>query len=267
MLRNFSKTSMNKENTTLNILKENYNNFKNDEPNIFLQKNHSISFIEVRKNMLNWIIFLCEKLNFHTETLFRSVTIFDLYMSRRDENYSQNELNLITIACLSLSTKIEEINCNYISFLNEKVLNTPNEHIFSNKDLTRMEFKILKELNFKIIYSTPFDFLETYIAVFSNILNQKKYSNNNIFPKCLISKIKTLTIDLIKNNIVNEIFMINSYSNFAYICFIQVVTRINKIITLEFNKIIFGFNCNYVNENDKNEKNNIPVNILALRSL
>ena len=91
-------------------------------------------------------------------------------MSRRDENYSQNELNLITIACLSLSTKIEEINCNYISFFNEKVLNPPNEHIYSNIDLTKMEFKILKELNYKIIYSTPFDFLEIYTEIFKNIL-------------------------------------------------------------------------------------------------
>ena len=267
MLRNFSKTSMNKENTTLNILKENYNNFKNDEPNIFLQKNHSISFIEVRKNMLNWIIFLCEKLNFHTETLFRSVTIFDLYMSRRDENYSQNELNLITIACLSLSTKIEEINCNYISFFNEKVLNPPNEHIYNNIDLTKMEFKILKELNYKIIYSTPFDFLEIYTEIFKNILNQNKNLNNDNFPKDYIINVKILAINLIKDNIVNEIFMKNTYSDFAYICFIQVITQINKIIPLEFNKIVFGFNNSCVNGNDKNEENNIPVNMLTLRTL
>ena len=51
---------------------------------------------------------------------------------------TQEKLNLITIACLSLSTKLEEINCNYITFLNEKVLNSPNSNIFTNKDLTKM---------------------------------------------------------------------------------------------------------------------------------
>ena len=180
MSSNFSRISTNKEKTALNILNENFNNFKNDEPTILFNKNHSSSFIEIRKNMLNWVIFLCQKLHFKTQTLFRSVTIFDLYMANKDENYSQNELNLITIACLSLSTKIEEINCNYISFFNEKVLNPPNEHIYNNIDLTKMEFKILKELNYKIIYSTPFDFLEIYTEIFKNILNQNKNELNKL---------------------------------------------------------------------------------------
>ena len=59
--------------------------------------------------------------------------------TKLDKDY----LSLIAIACLSLATKLEEINCNYISFLNEKVLNSPNSQIFTNKDLTNMEFKIL----------------------------------------------------------------------------------------------------------------------------
>ena len=267
MSSNFSRISTNKEKTALNILNENFNNFKNDEPTILFNKNHSSSFIEIRKNMLNWVIFLCQKLHFKTQTLFRSVTIFDLYMANKDENYSQKELNLITIACLSLSTKIEEINCNYISFFNEKVLNPPNEHIYNNIDLTKMEFKILKELNYKIIYSTPFDFLEIYTEIFKNILNQNKHLNNDNFPKDYITNVKNLAINLIKDNIVNEIFMRNTYSDFAYICFIQVITQINKIIPLEFNKIVFGFNNSCVNGNDKNEENNIPVNMLTLRTL
>ena len=218
--------------------------------------------------MLNWLIFLCEKLNFNVQTLFRSITIFDLYMTAKYENYSQNELNLIAIACLSLSTKIEEINCNYISFLNEKVLNTPNEHIYTNKDLTKMEFKILKELNYKIIYSTPFDFLEVYIEILRNVLNQKKNTNNNNnVSEDLITTIKNLAINLLKNNVVNEVFMENTYSSFAYICFIQVITQFYKIIPLEFNEILFGFNCNCDMKNDKNEKSSIPVNMLTLRSL
>ena len=94
-------------------------------------------------------------------------------------------LNLITIACLSLATKFEEINCNYISFLNEKVLNTPNEKIFTNNDLTNMEFQILKALQYNKMFSTPLDFLEIYLDVFTNAFgtNDSQIINYQYYKK------------------------------------------------------------------------------------
>ena len=134
----------------LSDLKETFSNFKEDEA---LPKNPSeylLSIDGARANMVDWLSFLCSKLNFSEQTLFRSVSIFDEYISKLtiDEasQIDQKYLNLITITCLSLATKLEEINCNYISFLNDKVLNSPNSKMFTNNDLTNMEFQILKEL-------------------------------------------------------------------------------------------------------------------------
>ena len=257
MLANFEKNPMNAiSNNTLNLLKQNFANFKQEEPIPTNQMGNTASFFELRSSMSNWLKFLCEKLNFNPKTFFRSITIFDLYLNRfiqNNEKLSQNELNLITVACLSLSTKMEEINCNYITFLNEKVLNKPNEQIYTNKDLTKMEFQILKELNYKILYATPIDFLEIYIEIFKNIIG----NNNEKF----LENIKQLAISLMINNVNNEMFINNAYSNFAYICFVQVITHLNilvPLVALEIEKIIFAFNYQHINGNIKenDEKKN-----------
>ena len=105
------------------------------------------------------------------------------------------KLNLITISCLSLATKLEEVNCNYIAFLNEKVLNTPNAKIFTNNDLTNMEFQILKLLQYNTMFSTPLDFLEIYLDIFANAFGTNDSQ--------IISQIKILAINIMKNNINN----------------------------------------------------------------
>ena len=237
-------------NNNLTIIKENYINFKEEEAAPIKPSEYVISIDEARVNMVNWLSFLCAKLNFTEQTLFRSVSIFDQYMSKvsLDEviNLDQNNLNIITIACLSLSTKLEEINCNYISFLNEKVLNAPNSKVFSNKDLTKMELSILKTLKYKTKYSTPLDFLDIYIAIFNNALG----INNSMMNIQLISQIKAISINIMKNNIINEIYITNSSSHFAYLCFIQALKQISKTNSInnkQLEKSILIFNYHFSN--------------------
>ena len=99
--------------------------------------------------MVKWLCFLCDTLNFNIQTLLRSVNIFDKFISVSDlfenDDLTQEKMNLITVACLSLGTKLEEINCNYVKFFTDKVLNLPDCQIFSIKDLTQMEMTILKK--------------------------------------------------------------------------------------------------------------------------
>ena len=165
--------SFNRNSFDLSDLKETFTNFKEDEATPKNPSEYLISIEGARANMVNWLSFLCSKLNFSDQTLFRSVSIFDEYISKLTiddaSQINQQYLNLITIACLSLATKLEEINCNYISFLNEKVLNTPNAKIFTNNDLTNMEFQILKLLQYNTMFSTPLDFLEIYLDIFTNV--------------------------------------------------------------------------------------------------
>jgi hypothetical protein len=237
--------SFNNTNNNLLILKENFLNYKEEESSPINPSEYIISIDVWRANMVNWLSFLCNKLNFTEQTLFRSVSLFDQYISQISNeqalNLTQEKLSLITIACLSLSTKLEEINCNYISFLNEKVLNSQNSKQFSNNDLTKMEFTILKALKYKIIYSTPLDFIEIYLKIFSNFLK----NNNSFINPEILSNIRGLSINIMKNNINNENYLINTASHFSYLCFIQALNQLSIMNYFSFKqleKTIFIFN-------------------------
>ena len=242
--------SFNINNINLSDLKETFTNLKEDEAS---PKNPSVYFISIdgaRSNIVDWLSFLCSKLNFSDQTLFRSVSIFDEYISKLTINDSskinQQYLNLIAIACLSLATKLEEINCNYISFLNEKVLNSPNSKIFTSNDLINMEFQILKALQYNTMFSTPLDFIEIYLDIFRNVLG----SNNSMINNQIISDIKILAFNLVKSNIKNVMYLSNSSSHLAYLCFVQALNQVsmmNSFHSKQLQKSIFTFNVQFSN--------------------
>ena len=232
-------------NGSLSSIKENFDNFKEQELAPINLEDYKISIDDSRSVLISWLSFLCSKLNFTEQSLFRCVSIFDQYISRisKEEasNLDKDYLSLVAIACLSLATKLEEINCNYVKFLNEKVLNSPNSKVYTIKDLTTMELKILKALKYKTIYSTPLDFIEIYIEIFKSVLGNNRTQVN---PQ-IIAQIKNYSINLVKNNINNEIYLTYSTSQLAYACFIQVLTQtnlINLINMKQFEKSFYSFN-------------------------
>ena len=238
--------SFNRNSFDLSDLKETFTNFKEDEASPKNPSEYLISIEGARANRVDWLSFLCSKLNFSDQTLFRSVSIFDEYISKLTiddaSKINQQYLNLITIACLSLATKLEEINCNYISFLNEKVLNAPNAKIFTNNDLTNMEFQILKALQYNTMFSTPLDFLEIYLDIFINAFGTNDFQ--------IISQIKVLAINIMKNNINNVMYLSNSSSHFSYLIFIQALKQVSMMNSFNFKQLqksIFTFNVQFSN--------------------
>ena len=253
----------------INELRESFFNYKKNEPSIIEPINYSISLNEIRPQLINWLIFLCDNLNFSIQTLYRSVIIFDQFISKnKNFTLTQETLNLITISCLSLGTKIEEVNCNYTSFFTEKVLNTPQYEIYKKSDLTKMEFEILKKLNFKTLYSTSVDFSLIYLELF------KFYCNKNEF---LYENFKQIYENQLKSFLLNDMFITMSQSEIAYIAFSNSFNYlgINIIVLRNIENIILGLYNNYNYNSNKREENkcfdNIKIgnkcNFLALRSL
>ena len=251
---------MNKLNIQIaNEIRDNYNNYKQNEAPIIEPINYPISLSEVRPQLINWLIFLCDNLNFSIQTLYRSVIIFDQYISKKKNViFTQEKLKLITIASLSLGTKLEEINCNYTSFFTENVLNNPQCQIYKKSDLTKMEFDILKTLNFKTLYSSAVDFSLVYLEIF------KLYCNRNYF---LCENFRQVNEAHLKNYLLNDMFITMSQSEIAYLVFVNSFNYmgINTIILKNIETIVLG---SFI-ENSENKKfiNNMNNHFLALSSL
>ncbi len=252
--------SMNKLNIHFaNEIRDNYNNYKQNEAPIIEPINYPISLSEVRPQLINWLIFLCDNLNFSIQTLYRSVIIFDQYISKKKNViFTEDKLKLIAISSLSLGTKLEEINCNYTSFFTEKVLNSPQCEIYKKSDLTKMEFDILKSLNFKTLYSSAVDFSLVYLEIF------KLYCNRNYF---LCENFRQVNEAHLKNYLLNDMFITMSQSEIAYLVFVNSFNYmgINTIILKNIETIVLG---SFI-ENSETKKyiNNMNNHFLALSSL
>ena len=263
---NFNKLDSQKKliefQSTFLLLKEN-------EPKKINIKSSELFENHTRNNMVTWLSFLCDTLNFNIQTLFRSIIIFDKFISSSNicnleinTNLTQEKLNLIAVACLSLGTKLEEINCNYVSFFTEKVLNLPNCKIFTVKDLTEMELNILKELKFKTLYNTSYDFMAFYFEVFKYYFNPNKQFCDNL---------KNITENIMKQNIKSDIFLNMTQSEYAFLCLNQAFIQIgmNSIMN-QIRNILMFFNINNLIKNNKvsniNNEGNKKNNLLSLPS-
>ena len=243
-----------------------FKSLKEDEPELLIMLDNPT--FEIRNNMINWLIFLCNTLNFNIQTLFRAIVIFDKYISKInfDETFTQEKLNLVTIACLSLATKIEEINCNYVSFFTEKVLNMPDSEIFTVKDLIRMEMEILKELKYKTLYTTAVDFMELYLKFFKIYFNaDEKFLEN----------VKIICESKMKENNTNSTFVSTCQSEYAFVCFSQALLQLgmnnNYYLSILKNLIInseektYKYIIDHFNEKYKKINDMVSFNLLNKR--
>ena len=231
-------------------IKSTFSSLKEDEPSNINIKSNELFENETRNNMVKWLVFLCDTLNFSFQTLNRAIIIFDKYISLSDlfenEDLTQEKMNLITIGCLSLGTKLEEINCNYVKFFTDKVLNLPDCQIFSVKDLSKMELKILKQLKYKTLYTTSYDFLLYYLDIFKYFYNSSSYFFENI---------KNYALYLMKQNINTNLYLSMSQSDYAFFCLHQAFMQIgNNDIMKKLLNILILFNNNINSNNLKREE-------------
>ena len=251
-----SNTSFKNRAEKLSEFKSAFASLKEDEPSNINIKSNELFENETRNNMVKWLVFLCDTLNFNFQTLNRAIIIFDKYISLSDlfenEELTQEKMNLITIGCLSLGTKLEEINCNYVKFFTDKVLNLPDCQIFSVKDLAKMELKILKQLKYKTLYTTSYDFLLYYLDIFQYFYNSPSYFFENI---------KNCTLYLMKQNINTNLYLSMSQSDYAFFCLHQAFMQIgnNDIIKKLLNLLIL-FNNGINSNNLKREERSDNIN-------
>jgi hypothetical protein len=120
-------------------------------------------FCDQRIRIVSWLTHLNEKFEFHPETLFLSVAIFDHF--RAVVKAHAKYLNCIGIACLYLAAKTVEEDCLVPDTL---MLVRNSECGCSVAEVLRMERCILSKLEWDLRFSTPIDFLHLYHALLIN---------------------------------------------------------------------------------------------------
>ena len=105
--------------------------------------------------MIEWIIDVHRKFRLRPETLYVTVFIVDRFLSLK--RIKKNELHILGVTALLISTKYEEI---YPPQLKE-LLNV-SENKFNKAAVLKMELDILVCLQFDLTSPSPYRFLERF---------------------------------------------------------------------------------------------------------
>ena len=178
---------------------------------------------EMRTVAVDWLVLVHHKIfKFKENTFFLAIQLFDRYLSKIILSIEKTELLLLT--SFSLASKHEEVE-----YVNMKETLQLSQNKFSKEDVVKMEYNILKQINFEILAPTMCD----YFQIFSFMSN---FDNNNFFQGLYILNIVLVDFHMLK------------YPN--CILALAVIKLINKTIDKELidiiNKIIKNKNLSQI---------------------
>ena len=205
--------------------------------------NYPRFFLSIRSELVKWIIKICQKLRFKKETLYRTISIFDRYVSSSKESSTSNDMSkckLIIITCLSIATKVNEVNANYLKFFTKNILNFHSNIQYTSSDVYMKECEILSKINYCINSSNICQFNSIFekicLMFFKNNRSKQKFiSINDSMLKEYISSPQSIEISPVNGamkivNMALNSFKENDVGKAEVIAAIENLTNTNKCI-------------------------------------
>ncbi|KAH7520313.1 hypothetical protein FEM48_Zijuj08G0130800 [Ziziphus jujuba var. spinosa] len=133
-----------------------------------------------RIEVVNWMLKVHSYYNFRPETAYLSVNYLDRFLLSHSLPQGKGwSLQLLSVACLALAAKMEEIS---VPFLLDLQIMEPR-FMFKPKTVQRMELMVLSTLKWRLRPITPFDFLHYFIAKLEGFGNFRSESYNNVISQ------------------------------------------------------------------------------------
>jgi hypothetical protein len=134
-----------------------YHNMKGEEDEFLIDKDF-LNDTEIeerhRRRLVEWLSEVHNKFRLLPETFFITTKLVDLSIQKF--GVKKSNLQLLSLGALLISTKYEEI---YPPSVRQMLKVAANETI-KKEDVLEMEYKILRSLNFGVVFPTPLRFLE-----------------------------------------------------------------------------------------------------------
>ena len=137
-----------------------------------LLENHKISS-NIRTKMVDWMIEVLSVFDCMEETFFLSINIMDIFYLKTKKVLHNEDVHLIGITSMFISSKFQEIYPLSLKNFVKKV----GHDLFSENDIKKMEYQILADIGLEVlVYTSVYDFLKTYFYDFF-------YNNNSLIKK------------------------------------------------------------------------------------
>ena len=211
-----------------------------------------------RSKLIDYIHYISDSYTFKNETSFKAVQVFDHFLhkllvtyltsSKSEDDQSANitkkfadfvnYMTVYAVLCLNIACKIEEINCNYLSFFNDNLLK--KKFTFTIEELNRRETEILKFLNFRTCMPTPFQFGSTFFQILINEVFAGE--SNQLGLSELIIKLINKNSELSKVYSAYSESMYNSPLTSGLICFKAAMVTLSKTKRVDLTALHERFN-------------------------
>ncbi|XP_059653031.1 cyclin-D4-1-like [Cornus florida] len=116
--------------------------------------------LTARQDSINWILKVHAHYHFRPVTAFLSVNYFDRFLSSHSLPASGWPFQLLSVACVSLAAKMEEL---YVPLLIDLQVSEPR-FVFEPQTVQRMELRVMAGLGWRLRSVTPFDYLDYFIS-------------------------------------------------------------------------------------------------------
>lgn len=177
-------------------------------PKSFLSK-HTLQS-NVRSQMIDWMLEVFTKYKSSEETFFLCVYIMDQYITLTRSKIKNEDIYLIGIACIFISSKIEDLFPMRIGHILRICSNN-----FTENEIKQKELHIIKKINFNIVNASIYYFVLCY---FSDL----KYDNEEEIKKneleIEINELEKMCIYFAKMILMNEMFYEYDNSLIAIAC-------------------------------------------------
>jgi len=153
------------ETENLHLIRKNY---LNNQINLTIKK---------RTILFDWMMEISNQLFFKRETYYLAITLVDIYFSIINSVLNTEEIQLIGVACLLISCKLDNVSIPSI-----KVFAYACEFCYTNQEIIDCHNKILETLKWKINYPTLNEW-GISITFKWDLISEKLAQNNIYLPK------------------------------------------------------------------------------------
>lgn len=169
---------------------------KNNEPRFLLPLNfmdkHTLS-PEARERMVDWMVEIFSVYKCDPGTFELAVHIMDCYISRTKKKLKDEDIHLIGLTCIYISSKVEDIAPLRMSH----IVNNLGHKTFNQKTIINKEREIIKTIDFDLFTAGTYDYIMTFffdlkvnnakkISELNAVKIVEKYMNFSIFLSQLI---------------------------------------------------------------------------------
>lgn len=159
-------------------------NFDIPPPN-FMER-HKINPI-IRTKMVNWMLEVFHSFKSNEETIFGAVAIMDKYIWKTEETLKSEDIHLIGIVSMYLSSKIYD----HYPIQMSKMIHIVGHDLFDQRTIKEMEQKIIKTIDFEVMTPNSYEFIQfllydLYLNNKENIVKLQLKKTLDILENCSI---------------------------------------------------------------------------------